>query len=106
MTTKEKAAEHDLIEPHGGELINLVLDGPDWERVSEEAKSLPKLSLSPRQIADLELLTTGGLSPHTGFMGSADYRSVLSDTRLASGVVWPIPVTLGISEEEKATLGS
>ena len=95
----------DLIEPHGGTLVNRLLDGPAWENAVEMAKAVPSIDLTPRQIADVELLTVGGLSPLTGFMGSADYRSVIEDTRLADGTVWPIPVALGLTDEQKAAVG-
>jgi len=36
----------------------------------------------------------------TGFLGARDYESVLDGMRLASGLVWPIPVTLAVSAAE------
>jgi len=55
--------------------------------------------LTSRQLCDLELLLNGGFSPLRGFMGRADYESVCSSMRLSSGLLWPIPVTLDVSEE-------
>ena len=54
--------------------------------------------LSPRQISDLDLLLNGGFSPLRGFLGRADYESVLDTMRLESGLLWPIPVTLDMPE--------
>ena len=102
LTTKTPGA----IAPHGGELVNLLLDGPRWEDVKNEAEGLPRLELSDRSLNDLDMLSVGVLSPLTGFMSSADYRSVIDNTRLADGLVWSIPVALGISEEQKASIGS
>jgi len=34
----------------------------------------------------------------TSFMSQADYESVLNNMRLADGQLWPIPITLSISE--------
>jgi sulfate adenylyltransferase len=45
------------------------------------------------------LLMNGAFSPLAGFMTRADYAPVLSDMRLANGLVWPIPVTLDVSQE-------
>lgn len=59
---------------------------------------LPSLTLNDRQLCDLELLLNGGFSPLTGFMGSADVKSVVADLRLADGTLWPMPVTLDVSE--------
>jgi sulfate adenylyltransferase len=63
-----------------------------------EAAALPSWDLSARQICDLELLMNGGFSPLRGFLGQADYDGVVRDMRLADGTLWPIPVTLDVSE--------
>jgi sulfate adenylyltransferase len=54
--------------------------------------------MNARQICDLDLLMNGAFSPLTGFLGEADYEGVCDDLRLESGVLWPIPVTLDVSE--------
>ena len=87
------------IPPHGGELVDLVLAGPDAERAAEEAGQLPKLPLGPREVADLEMLATGALSPLVGFMAEKDYRGVLDEMRLAGGLVWSIPITLSVDDD-------
>ena len=55
-------------------------------------------TLTPAQLCDLELLQNGAFAPLTGFLGRADVESVLSAMRLASGALWPIPVTLDVDE--------
>ena len=57
------------------------------------------LELSNRQASDFELLANGGFAPLTGFMGSADHESVCRDMRLATGEIWPIPITLATDLE-------
>ena len=64
-----------------------------------EAAELPSWDLSPRQICDLELLMNGGFNPLKGFLGKADYDSVVKDLRLTDGSLWPMPITLDISEK-------
>ncbi len=59
-----------------------------------EALGLPRLTLGPRALNDYEMLSTGGFAPLETFMGEADYRSCLESLRLASGALFPIPVTL------------
>ena len=90
------------IKPHGGILINRLLAGDAREEVAshKRATSLERIILSDLNLADLEMIATGGLSPLTGFMNEADYESVVTHKRLANGLPWTIPVTLAISSEQ------
>jgi sulfate adenylyltransferase len=54
-----------------------------------------ELRLTPRQTSDVELLGNGGYAPLTGFLGRADWASVVETMRLADGRPWPIPIALG-----------
>jgi sulfate adenylyltransferase len=92
---------------HGGQLRNLYLDAAAAEAVKRGAGSRKSWDLTERQLCDLELLMNGGFSPLEGFMSQADYESVLTDMRLASGVLWPIPITLDVSPAfaEKVEIG-
>ncbi|OGT61705.1 MAG: adenylyltransferase [Gammaproteobacteria bacterium RIFCSPHIGHO2_12_FULL_45_12] len=58
------------------------------------------LTLSQRQLCDLELILNGGFSPLDGFMGKADYDSVLDHMRLVDGTCWPMPVTLDMDKAQ------
>ncbi|MBL9073501.1 bifunctional sulfate adenylyltransferase/adenylylsulfate kinase [Tabrizicola sp.] len=68
------------------------------QKLKIEAGQLPSWDLTPRQICDLELLMNGGFNPLKGFMGQADYEGVVENMRLASGALFPIPITLDVSE--------
>src|SRR5438477_11426270 len=87
-----------LIPPHGGELINLNVDGERAAELKAESRDFPSWDLTARHIRDLELLLNGGFSPLRGFMNQADYESVCHDMKLASGILWRIPITLDIVE--------
>jgi sulfate adenylyltransferase len=87
-----------FIPPHGGHLVNLVLDPDQAEAVKTESQHFPSLTLRQRQLCDLELLMNGAFSPLTGFMGQADYESVVDNMALADGTTWPIPIVLDVSE--------
>ncbi|MCR8725850.1 bifunctional sulfate adenylyltransferase/adenylylsulfate kinase [Frigidibacter sp. ROC022] len=69
------------------------------QKLKHEAAQLPSWDLTPRQICDLELLMNGGFNPLKGFLGEADYNSVVKDMRLADGSLWPMPVTLDVSQD-------
>src|SRR3972149_2869192 len=91
--------------PHGGRLVDLLATGEEAKALREGAASLPVVRLSSRSLSDLELLTVGVYSPLEGFMTEVDYRSVVAEMRLASGVAWPMPVTLGVSGDEAGSAG-
>lgn len=88
------------IAPHGGVLINRVVDGEERAAALERAAGLPSVTLNSVALSDLELIGNGAFSPLTGFMGEADYRSVVDEMRLANGLPWSIPITLSVSREE------
>jgi sulfate adenylyltransferase len=94
-----------LVPPHGGRLVNLMAPPERVAELGAGAREMPSWALTPRQLADLEMLLSGGFSPLTGFMGSADAESVRRDLRLADGTFWPVPVTLEVKEEVAQGLG-
>lgn len=91
-------------EAHGGGLVNLLVDEQRAELLKEIAMNLPDVSLSERNMCDLEVLATGGFSPLEGFMVRADYESVLDRMRLQSGVLWPVPICLDVQAARAETL--
>ncbi|PYG31194.1 bifunctional sulfate adenylyltransferase/adenylylsulfate kinase [Pelagimonas varians] len=74
------------------------------QKLKVEAGELTSHDLSPRQICDLELLMNGGFNPLKGFMSEADYNGVVNDMRLTSGALWPMPITLDVSEDYAGTV--
>jgi sulfate adenylyltransferase len=89
-----------LIRPHGGKLINRMLEGREREQWLERAEGLPRLKLNSRQLSDVELIAIGAFSPLTGFMGQKDYQNVVDHQRLENGLPWTIPVTLAVTDED------
>ena len=86
-------------EPHGGELKDLYLPAEEAEAEKQAAREFASWDLTERQLCDIELLLNGAFSPLEGFLDRKDYDSVIADMRLASGTLWPIPVTLDVSQE-------
>jgi sulfate adenylyltransferase len=98
--------DHQTIAPHGGTLVDLLVPGEQRDRALTEADHLPKLVVSERELSDLEMLAVGALSPLTGFVGEADYLSVLDTMHLSNGLAWSIPVTLSLTDEDVKRIGA
>ena len=79
-------------------LVDLLVDDERKGILKDLSLSLPDITLNERQLCDLELIATGVFSPLDRFMTRSDYESVLDRMRLQDGTLWPLPVTLDISE--------
>jgi sulfate adenylyltransferase len=69
------------------------------QKLKIEAGNLPSWDLTARQVCDLELLMNGGFHPLKGFQSEADYNGVVENMRTADGHLWPMPITLDVSEK-------
>jgi sulfate adenylyltransferase len=85
-------ATDNLIRPHGGTLVDRTGERPDG------VEGLERLTLTSREVSDLDRLASGALSPLEGFMGRADYERVVAEMHLASGLPWALPVCLAVDE--------
>ena len=94
----EKTETVKLNEPYGGKLVNLLVTGEEKQEMLEKAMRVQSIQISPRSLCDLELLASGAFSPLDRFMGKQDYERVLTEMRLESGTLFPIPVTLPVDE--------
>ena len=89
-----------LVNPHGGGALKPLLV-PEAERAAEmtRAAALKLIPMSSREVSDVAMLAMGAYTPLDGFMSEADWRGTCEDMRLASGLFWPIPVTLGVAND-------
>ena len=90
--------------PHGGKLVDRILQGEEREAALHRARDAKKIPLTEVGVADLEMIANGAMSPLTGFIGKADYESVVQQMRLANGLVWSLPITLPVSREVAADI--
>ena len=103
-SSTEPEDDNRLIAPHGGVLKELYLPPAEADRLKQRSTGLPGVDLDTRQLCDLELLLSGAFSPLEGFLTQRDYSRVVDELRLADGSLWPIPITLDVSEEFAARL--
>ena len=89
-----------LVDPHGGgPLLPLLLEGDALAAERARAQKLPRLQVSSREKGDLIMMGIGGFTPLEGFMSHADWQGVCDGMRTASGLFWPIPITLSTDPE-------
>jgi 3'-phosphoadenosine 5'-phosphosulfate synthase len=93
------------IAPHGGTLVNRLATPAQVAALQDRLFTLPRLALSPRALSDLDMIAVGAFSPLNGFLGQADYESVVERMRLKNGLPWSIPITLSATDAEADALG-
>ena len=94
----------NLVKPHGGRgLKPLHLTGNALADERKRAQSLPSITVSSREKGDIIMLGIGGFTPLDGFMTHADWEGVCDGMKIASGLFWPIPITLSTDDATAAT---
>ncbi|WP_370270326.1 bifunctional sulfate adenylyltransferase/adenylylsulfate kinase [Nioella sp.] len=88
-----------VMQNHLAPIQELFVSPDSAQKLKRDAGDMISWDLTPRQICDLELLMNGGFSPLKGFMSEEDYNGVVDNMRLADGSLWPMPVTLDVSED-------
>ena len=85
-----------MIEPHGGKLVNRLLEGKEAAAAAKKAGGLPTVPVSSGVLVDMENIARGVYSPIEGFLGERDTKSVLAKGRLADDTPWSIPIVLDV----------
>lgn len=99
MTKDLNDSSSKMVEPHGGVLKDMIVGSSRRDDLTEQALYLNSWDLTQRQTCDIEILLNGGFSPLDGFMGEEDYKSVCKEMRLTNGILWPLPITLDVTED-------
>jgi sulfate adenylyltransferase len=94
-----------LPRPHGGALTDALAAPGRARELRDASREWASWGLSPRQLCDLELIANGAFSPLEGFLGRADYESVVDRMRLSDGTLWPMPVVLDVPEAVATAVG-
>ena len=83
-----------MIDPHGTAELNPLYVADDRERqeLIDEAASLSSVIISSGAAASAVMLACGYFTPLSGYMNLATARTVASDMRLDSDLLWPVPV--------------
>ncbi len=84
---------------HGETLVNLLVDASISDQLKEQSEHFPSITLTKRQLCDLEMLINGAMSPLTGYMNKETYESVINSSRLPNNLLWPMPIVLDTSAE-------
>lgn len=87
-----------LVSPHGEKLNERLLSPEEAKEIKLKARDYLSWDMTERQLCDIEMILNGGFSPLNGFMGESDYDSVVNNLRLTRGILWPIPITLDVTE--------
>ncbi len=94
-----------LVNPYGGSSLKpLLLHGAQLAAETKRAASLPKVIVSSREKGDIIMLGIGGFTPLDGFMQRADWEGVCDGMKMASGLFWPIPITLSCGSVTAETI--
>ena len=89
-----------LVPPHGSASLKPLL-APERERAEERERAgrLRRIPLDSRAVSDVLMLAMGAYTPLDGFMGYEDWRGCCVEMKLASGLFWPIPITLPVGHD-------
>ena len=82
-----------LVPPHGGKLVDRMASAADAQKLKDAAGSMPSITMSAKQVCDLEMIAIGAFSPLEGFVGPEDFASICTDMRLSDETPWPFDHT-------------
>lgn len=84
---------------HGGALVNRLLSPVFVEENNQRLLPYRFVTVDEWTLSDIDCIGIGAFSPLKGFLTESEYDSVVEHMRLPDGTVWPVPITLAVSEE-------
>lgn len=98
-----------LVPFHGGlqEPVNRLVPDSEIDGFTAAAKDLPRITVKESDRSTVDRIADGVLTPLTGFMDEDVFNGVLDTMTIESGskrYVWGIPLSLPVTDEEKASL--
>lgn len=80
--------------PHGGKLVDrlVVTSG-------SKADGMFSVQVSADLRNDVENIADGVFSPLEGFVGEADFQSIVKTGRLSNGLAWTVPIVLDVDDQ-------
>lgn len=93
-----------MIEPHGGKLVDRVVESSLAESVRKELSDQPVIELDYSKYQDAINISSGRYSPLEGFLSQNDLLKVSNDMTLEDGTIWPLPIVLDVDNEKAAKL--
>lgn len=89
-----------MIQPHGGRLIDRVMDSEQRRQTKEELEGWPQVVLEADMVSEVHNIARGVFSPLEGFLGRAQLEAVVREGRLADGLPWTIPILLAVDDHK------
>ena len=91
-----------LIQPHGSDKLNplFVEDAAARKKLSDEAATLPSVTISSAAAGNAVMLAGGYFTPLSGFMNKANALSVGKSMTTTDGLFWPTPVLNLVSDND------
>jgi len=90
---------------YGKKSLVKMLSIEESEQLKKDIPVNCNVTLTQRQLCDLEMILNGALNPLKGFMGEDDYISVIKNMSLSNGLLWTLPITLDVSKEQLDAFG-
>jgi sulfate adenylyltransferase len=98
-------AANQLTPPHGSDVLKpLLIEGEERQTELDRASGLISIPLTTRETSDVLMFGMGAYTPLDGFMGQKDWQGVCNEMKLESGLFWPIPATVSVSQKIADTI--